>query len=60
VLELLEGYKGNAVCFKASDILVEKDYTGIFEPAMKAVLSQYGSFRLYADLSALTGVDETS
>lgn len=60
MLKLLPLSGKNVVCFKAEGILEEADYTGVFEPAMRTVLESHETFRFYADLSALTGLDETS
>lgn len=60
MLKLLPDSGDNVVCFKAADVLVEEDYESVFEPAMQAVLESHQTFRFYADLSELTGLDETS
>lgn len=60
MLKLLPESGGNLVCFKATAMLVEEDYTGVFEPAMRTVLESHETFRFYADLSELTGLDESS
>jgi len=60
VLESLPASGGNLVCFRAIGTLTEEDYTDIFIPAMTEALTQFSTFRLYADLSRLLGWDETS
>ncbi len=60
MLEVLDSGVSNFVCFKASGVLTEDDYTGVFEPAMKAVIDAHAGFRLYADLSELEEMDEAS
>lgn len=60
MLKLLKESGGNLVCFKAAEVLVEKDYVDIFEPSMQTVLNSHDTFRFFADLSELTGLDESS
>lgn len=60
MLKLMPESGDNVVCFKASGILEEADYTDVFEPSMRAVLESHPKFRFYADLAGLTGLDETS
>ncbi|NKB43024.1 MAG: hypothetical protein GKS03_01980 [Alphaproteobacteria bacterium] len=60
MLKLLDNSGGNLVCFQASGMLTEADYCDVFEVAMKTVLEAHETFRFYADLSALEGLDDTS
>ncbi|MBY0510249.1 MAG: STAS/SEC14 domain-containing protein [Rhodospirillaceae bacterium] len=60
MLETLPGSGGNLVCFRAVGTLTEEDYADVFIPTMTDVLTQFPTFRLYADLSRLLGWDENS
>lgn len=60
MLKLLGSSGGNLVCFEATGTLTEDDYCDVFEVAMIAVLESHATFRMYADLSALIDMDESS